>query len=116
MIAYRIEHYLTADDQKDPYIEWLRRLRDRQAKVAIIRRVVRFEQGNFGDRKFCRDGVWELRIDLGAGYRVYYALAGRRLVLLLCGGGKHTQDADIERAAAYWRDWQRRSDDEKQIP
>lgn len=116
MTAYRIEHYLTAGEQKDLYIEWLRRLRDHQAKVAIIRRVVRLEQGNFGDHKFCRDGVWELRVDLGPGYRVYYAQAGRRFVLLLCGGGKHTQDVDIERAVAYWQDWQRRDDDEKQIP
>lgn len=115
MTAYRIEHYLTADEQKDLYIEWLRRLHDHQAKVAIIRRVAWLEQGNFGDRKFCRDGVWELRIDLGPGYRVYYAQAGRRLVLLLCGGSKRTQDADIERAVAYWQDWQQRGDDEKQI-
>lgn len=115
MTAYRIEHYLTADEQKDPYIEWLRHLRDQQAKVAIIRRVARLEHGNFGDHKFCRDGVWELRVDLGPGYRVYYAQAGRRLVLLLCGGGKHIQDADVGRAVAYWQDWQQRGDDEKQI-
>lgn len=73
---YRIEHYLTADGQKDLYTDWLRHLRDAQAKVAVIRRVVRVEQGNFGDHKYCRDGVWELRIDVGPGYRVYYGLAG----------------------------------------
>ena len=109
MITYRIEHYLTSDGQKDLYIDWLRRLRDAQAKVAVIRRVARVEQGNFGDHKFCRDGVWELRIDQGPGYRVYYALAGAVLVLLLCGGDKDTQDADIKRAVEYWNDWQRRS-------
>ena len=95
---YRIEHYLTTDEQKDVYDDWLRRLRDAQAKVAVIRRVTRVEQGNFGDHKFCRDGVWELRIDAGPGYRVYYGLAGHRQVLLLCGGDKRTQDADIDRA------------------
>lgn len=63
---------------------------------------------NFGDHKFCRDGVWELRIDQGAGYRVYYAMASGVVVLLLCGGDKGTQDADIERAVGYWKDWQRR--------
>ena len=107
----RIEHYLTVDEQKDVYDDWLRRLRDAQAKVAVIRRVTRVEQGNFGDHKFCRDGVWELRIDAGPGYRVYYGLAGHRLVLLLCGGDKRTQDADIARAVAYWQDWQQRGDE-----
>ena len=113
---YRIEHYLTADEQKDLYTDWLRRLRDMQAKVAVIRRVARIEQGNFGDHKFYRDGVWELRIDVGPGYRVYYGQADQRLVLLLCGGDKRTQDTDIDRAVGYWQDWQRRSDDEKQTP
>ena len=108
---YRIEHYLTVDEQKDVYDDWLRRLRDAQAKVAVIRRVTRVEQGNFGDHKFCRDGVWELRIDAGPGYRVYYGLAGHRLVWLLGGGDKRTQDADRARAVAYWQDWQQRGDD-----
>lgn len=67
-------------------------------EIAVVRRVTRIEQGNFGDHKFCRDGVSELRIDVGAGYRVYYAIAGKRVVLLLCGGDKRTQSADISRA------------------
>ena len=110
---YQIEHYLTADEQKDQYVDWLKRVRDSQAKIAVVRRVARVELGNFGDHKFCRDGVWELRIDVGSGYRVYYAISGQRIVLLLCGGDKRTQDADITRAAVYWQDWQRRKDDEK---
>ncbi len=78
MVKHQIEHYLTADRQKDLYIDWLSRLRDGQAKVGIIRRVARIERGNFGDHKFCRDGVWELRISAGPGYRVYYAQSGQR--------------------------------------
>lgn len=113
MNAYRIEHYLTEHDQNDLYLLWLTRLRDRQAKVAVIRRMHRVEQGNFGDHAFCRDGVWELRIDIGPGYRVYYALTGKRIVLLLCGGNKHTQRTDIQHAVHYWQDWQRRNDNEK---
>lgn len=109
MTAYRIEHYLTPDGHEDLYINWLRHLRDRKAKVAIIRRIARVEQGNFGDHKFCRKGVWELRIDVGPGYRVYYGLAGQQLVLLLCGGDKRTQDADIDRAVDCWQDWQWRT-------
>lgn len=111
MTAYRIEHYLKADGKKDLYIDWLGQLRDGKAKIAIIRRVARIERGNFGDHKFCRDGVWELRIDMGPGYRVYYALPGLRQVLLLCGGDKRTQDTDIEHAVDYWQDWQRRTDE-----
>jgi len=76
---YQIEHYLTANG-KDPYLDWFQQLRDRQAKVALIRRLARIGHGNFGDHKFCRDGVWELRVDVGAGYRVYYALSGHRVV------------------------------------
>lgn len=106
-----IRHYLTADS-KDVFLDWLRRVRDPIAKVQIVKRVNRVEQGNFGDHKFCRDGVWELRVDVGAGYRVYYAQAGSLVVLLLGGGEKRTQDADIERAVRYWQDWQRRPDDE----
>jgi putative addiction module killer protein len=67
---YEIQHYLTADDERDLYVDWLEKLRDTTAKISVVRRVTRIEQGNFGDHKFCRDGVWELRIDVGAGYRV----------------------------------------------
>lgn len=110
---YVIQHYLTFDDGRDLYVDWLGKLKDTTAKIAVVRRVTRIELGNFGDHKFCRDGVWELRIDVGAGYRVYYAIAGKQLVLLLCGGDKRTQEADIHRACEYWQDWQRRGDDEK---
>lgn len=105
---YQIRHFLTADG-KDIYSEWHRNLRDTKARIAIDRRINRIELGNFGDHKFCRDGVSELRIDVGQGYRVYYATAGTQVVLLLCGGDKRTQDGDIERACRYWQDWQARS-------
>jgi putative addiction module killer protein len=64
--------------------------------------------GNFGDCKPVGDGVWEIRIDHGAGYRVYYAQAGTKLVLLLVGGDKRTQTADIATAQRYWTDWRKR--------
>ena len=109
---YEIRHFLTADG-KDVYLDWMRKQRNMTGRMAIDRRVNRVELGNFGDHKFCRDGVWELRIDAGAGYRVYYAVAGNEIVLLLCGGDKRTQDADINRACAYWQDWQGRASDER---
>lgn len=107
MTKYRIEHYLSAGELKDLCIDRLKRLRDSQAKVAVVRRVTRIELGNFGDHKFCRDGVWKLRIDVGLGYLLYHAVAGSRMVLLLCGGDKRSQGADIDRAVGYWQDWQR---------
>jgi putative addiction module killer protein len=107
---YEIKHYLSAQ-QKDIYAEWLHKLRDSTGKIAIIRRLNRVELGNFGDHKFCRDGVSELRIDTGPGYRIYYATSGKEIVLLLCAGDKRTQDTDIERAVNYWKDWQGRASD-----
>ncbi|WP_454739459.1 type II toxin-antitoxin system RelE/ParE family toxin [Cupriavidus necator] len=79
---YEIRPYLTPD-QLDIFDEWLRGLKDSTAKVSVVRRLNRAEQGNFGDHKFCRDGVWELRVDVGAGYRVYYGIAKRGRALTL---------------------------------
>lgn len=99
-----IRHYIT-DDGLDVFEDWRDKLADNKTKVVIDRRVARVELGNFGDHKPCREGVWELRIDFGPGYRIYYAQAGQAVVLLLCGGAKRSQDADVEKACAYWKDW-----------
>src|ERR1700721_300911 len=107
MNMYEIQRYRTAEG-KVPFTEWLRNLRNFVARAAIDRRILRMENGNFGDHKFCVDGVWELRIPAGPGYRVYYALDGNQVVLLLCDGDKSTQSSDISRAVQCWRDWQRR--------
>ena len=103
----RLLHYLTLDE-RDLYQEWLDDLRDMRARVAIDRRVERLKGGNFGDHKFCQEGVWELRIDTGPGYRVYYAQVNQEIVLLLCGGDKNSQSKDISKAVMCWRDWQKR--------
>jgi len=104
----QIEHYLNSDG-RDLFERWLDRIRDRRALVSIERRIARIERdGYFGDHKYLRDGVSELRIDEGAGYRVYYAQANEVVVLLLCGGDKSTQDADVNRAVACWEEFQRR--------
>jgi putative addiction module killer protein len=104
----QVDHYLTADG-RDLFERWLDRVRDRRALVAIERRIARIERdGHLGDHKYLRDGVSELRIDVGAGYRVYYAQADELILLLLCGGDKSTQEADINRAVASWEEFQRR--------
>ena len=102
-----VRHYLTVSGA-DPYQEWLNKLKDLPGRVAILRRVDRVAAGNFGEHKFCQAGVWELKIDVGPGYRVYYAQEGKTIVVLLCGGAKRTQAADIKTAVRYWRDYQRR--------
>lgn len=104
---FEIRHYITASG-KNPIADWLKDLRDIQAKTAIARRLNRLALGNFGDFKPLQHGVFELRIDTGPGYRVYYARTGKQIILLLCGGAKKTQNADIEKAIAYLADWQGR--------
>src|SRR5215468_12078838 len=107
MDSVQICHYLTASG-KDPYQGWLDELKDLRGRVAIQRRIDRIAKGNFGDHRFCRDGVWELRIQFGPGYRVYYGRERKTVVVLLCGGSKRTQSADITPAVRYWLDYQQR--------
>lgn len=106
-MVYEVRHYLTSRG-RDVFLEWHRKIRDSKARIAIDRRINRMELGNFGDHKFLMGGVSELRIDVGPGYRVYYAREGQQIILLLCGGDKSDQNDDIERACAYWNDWQLR--------
>jgi putative addiction module killer protein len=78
--------------------EWLDGLKDRLAQEAVAERLIRVSRGSFGDHKTVNDGVSELRIRHGAGYRAYYTIRGRTIVFMLVGGSKRTQDRDIARA------------------
>ena len=102
-----IRRYIT-DDGRELVTEWLDHLKDRQAKARIYARILRLAVGNFGDCKIVRDGVSELRVNFGPGYRVYYGMVDRTVVLLLCGGDKGSQDADIIRAVTCLDDFKRR--------
>ena len=102
-----IRRYLTASG-KDVFGEWLAKLNDTRARAKIAMRIDRVAAGNFSDCKPLRGGIWELRIDWGPGYRVYYAMVGRETVLLLTGGDKRRQTADIERAITYFKDYRER--------
>lgn len=104
---YQLHHYVDQAGE-DLFAQWLDELRDRQAQARIAARLTRLQNGNFGDCKFIRDGIFELRVDWGPGYRVYYAIEGKRAVLLCEGGDKRTQDADIARAIVRWNEWQTR--------
>jgi putative addiction module killer protein len=104
----QILRYLTPSG-RDEIGEWLAKLRDPHTEAKIRFRIDRLAAANFGDCKPIGNGVWELRINAGPGYRVCYAMAGRELVVLLCGGDKRTQRRDIRRAFDHWQDFQTRS-------
>ena len=80
------------------YIKWLNKLHDARAVARILERVKRLAEGNPGDVKPAGDGISEMRIDYGPGYRVYYKDTGKEIIILLCGGDKRTQEADITKA------------------
>ncbi|MBN2848481.1 MAG: type II toxin-antitoxin system RelE/ParE family toxin [Coriobacteriia bacterium] len=90
--------------QTDEYESWFERLRDREARFRIIARIRRLSLGNLGDVKPVGDGVSELRITYGPGYRVYIKQQGETLIVLLAGGDKSSQKRDIERAKQLARD------------
>lgn len=98
---YRLEYYADDKGQK-PFRDWLYGLRDRAAFARITARLDRVELGKFGFCKGLGNGVFELKIDYGPGYRVYYAISGKTVVLLLIGGDKSTQAKDVETAKSYW--------------
>lgn len=103
-MTFEIRRYRNAAGG-EPFTEWLTKLADRQARARVLARIERLEAGNFGDVKFLRDGVSELRIDWGPGYRVYFGRDGRTVIVLVCGGDKRKQDADIKRAVDLWQEY-----------
>ena len=91
--------------QSQTFQNWMNGLSNRQARARVQARLDRLALGNPGDTKLLRDGVSELRIDYGSGYRVYFLRRGPVMIVLLAGGDKRTQDADIERAIEIAKDW-----------
>jgi putative addiction module killer protein len=89
----------------EPFTDWLNSLRDPVTRRRILKRLLRLEQGHYGDYKSVGAGVNELRFFFGAGYRVYFAEDGDIIVVLLCGGDKDSQPRDIQRAQAYWQEY-----------
>ncbi len=89
-------------NRTEAFDSWLAGLADLRARAKILVRVRRAERGHFGDVKLLEDGVFEMRIDCGPGYRVYFAREGSVVYLLLCGGDKSTQQADIRHAKSMW--------------
>lgn len=99
MVAFR------TPEGRVPFDEWLSGLHDKTTVARILARLARVRLGNLGDCKPVGEGVSELRVDYGPGYRVYFGQKGHTLVVLLCGGQKRTQDRDIRLAKQYWREF-----------
>lgn len=97
----KVEYYI-APNGVSPVIEWLDRLKDKKAKARIALRILSIELGNLGDAKPVGGGVSELRIHVGPGYRIYFALKGKEVILLLAAGNKSSQKRDIAKALEYW--------------
>lgn len=98
--------YITPDG-KVPVEDWIRHLRDQKARSIIRTRLDRLETGNPGDHKAVGKGVFELRIHFGPGYRLYYGEDGDRIIVLLMGGDKSTQERDIECSKSFWMDYKK---------
>jgi putative addiction module killer protein len=92
----------------EPLTEWLNSLKDQRARIAIRMRLDRMQLGNLGYCESVGGGVSEMKVDLGPGYRVYYGMIGRTIVLLLCGGDKKTQNKDIRQALEFFKDHKQR--------
>ena len=97
------------EDGVEPFTEWVNALRDKAAQARVRVRLLRLATGSFGDCEPVGEGVSELRIHVGAGYRVYFGRRGESLVILLCGGDKRTQTRDIATAKKYWESYKRRT-------
>ncbi|PVZ42911.1 type II toxin-antitoxin system RelE/ParE family toxin [Pseudomonas sp. CC120222-01a] len=99
---YAVHHVLSSNGV-DLYQAWLDTIRDTRVKARITTRVDRAAQGHFGVTEPVGDGVFEMKLDFGPGYRIYYATIGRRIIFLLGGGSKDRQQADIDQARSLWR-------------
>ena len=93
-------------DGNEPFQVWLDALRDTQGRRRIIKRLFRVQQGNYGDVEPIGEGLSELRLFFGPGYRVYFGEDSGNIVIVLCGGDKDSQDRDIENEAVYWQEYQ----------
>lgn len=102
-----LREYADADGYK-PFAEWWEGLRDSVGKARIYKRLAKLRAGLLGDWKAVGGGIVELREDHGPGYRIYIGRHGDKLIVLLAGGEKRSQQKDIENAKRYWSDWQAR--------
>jgi putative addiction module killer protein len=108
VFPYEIQYYITREGKK-PFQVWLRNLKDVMGRAKIRIRLDRARLGSLGDYRSVGMGVYELRVDYGPGYRIYFAIVDKRLLLLLLGGDKSSQQKDIATAREYWQDYNERN-------
>jgi len=89
----------------EPFSNWFESIKDSKTKRRILQRIYRLQSGNYGDYKTLKDGVLEMRLHFGSGYRVYFAEINEEIVVLLLGGDKSSQKSDIGKAKNYWKDY-----------
>ncbi len=92
-------------EKTSEFDKWLKKLKDRKAKAKILLRLQRVETGNLGDVSSVGEGIEEFRIHYGPGYRIYFRRQGEKILLLLVGGDKSTQESDIKKAKALWNQY-----------
>lgn len=105
IVANRLQFFMPTILKSDVFEEWIDNLRDRAGAAQVLRRLARLERGNPGRVAPVGEGVSELKIDFGPGYRVYFGQRGEELVIILGGGDKSSQDRDIEAAKKLWDEW-----------
>ena len=110
VIPRHVRNYVTPEG-REPYEEWVNSYRNRKTRAIIRERINRLHLGNFGDYKRLTADLYELRIHYGPGYRVYFGMVDRVIVILLCGGSKKTQRRDIQKAKEYWEELRSRADE-----
>jgi putative addiction module killer protein len=109
---YIIDIYTTSRGEV-PFVKWLESFKDKTMRYRIKERLDRVALGNLGDYKILQEGVSELRLPFGAGYRIYFGQINNKIILLLCGGDKSTQQQDIKKAILLWKDYLMGEDHEK---
>jgi putative addiction module killer protein len=104
-IKERVVEYFYTPAGKAPAKDWLNSIKDKLTQAILFKRIRQASLGNFGDHKSIGQGVFEMRIDFGPGYRIYYGVHKDEVILLLMGGSKRAQQADIDKAKTYWTLW-----------
>jgi len=107
-VPKKVETYVTRDGE-DVFQEWLNGLADRRAKALIDKTIAKVRLGNLGRHKSVGEGVEEIVVDYGPGYRIYFGEHGATLIILLCGSTKKRQEEAIGEARRYWKDWKERT-------
>lgn len=106
-MEYTLKIYETRRGSQ-PLTEWMQGLKDQKARTVIRTRLYRAQLGNFGYCRSLDEGVYEMKIDFGPGYRIYYGMIGHTIVLLLCEGSKKTQEKDIRLASDFFKNYKQR--------